>query len=624
MPPANPGLVDAVRQSLARHAPFDALEPGVLANLAAHLRLGYHARGTIVIGPQAGIADRLYIVKQGSVRGGAASAPAASDTVFSVGEFFPVGALVGRRAVADTYRAEQDTFCWELDAGAFHALMEHSAPFRNFCTNHLSVLLERSHRARSAEAASAAGDQAAMLAPLASLQRREPIWCEPQATLAQVMNVMRQLHVGSMIVCDAQRKPVGIFTTVDLLQRMPLDPRAMDVPISSLMTPDPVSLDAEAPIVDAVLAMARHGFRHVVVTRDGKLAGVVSERDLFALQRKSLGRVGQGVRAAQSIEALSAAAADIRAVTRHLLAQGVGAEHVTQMTSALNDALSQRVIELVARDRLPARWCWLALGSEGRLEQTLATDQDNALLFEGDADARAALLAFAGEVNLALEACGFPLCAGEIMARNPRWCLTLDEWRAQFSGWIRNPQPEALLNAAIFFDFRPLAGDAALAGELREAVLAQARAQPAFLRAMAENALQVRTPLGLLGDFAPPDAGQHAGTIDLKGYGARPIVDVARTLALARGIPATNSAARLRAVAAAGALPGAEAEAAADAFHYIQALRLRRQHLEGSLPKGTENRIDPARLNEVDQRILRAAFRQAALLQERLRADYAL
>jgi CBS domain-containing protein len=365
-----------------------------------------------------------------------------------------------------------------------------------------------------------------------------------------------------------------------------------------------------------------------VVTRDGRLAGVLSERDLFALQRASLGRATERVRAAQSTAQLADAAGEARLLARHLLAQGVDAEHVTQMTSALNDGLTRRLIELAAQRHAPAgRWCWLALGSEGRLEQTLATDQDNALIFaaQGDAEAaRRALLEFANEVNLGLEACGFPLCQGDIMARNPHWCLTLEEWQRVFDNWIRNTLPEALLNAAIFFDFRPIAGESALAGALREAVLAQTRGNPAFGRAMTESALQSRPPLGLLEGFRADEGGSFPGTLDLKAGGARLFVDAARVLSLAHALPPTGTAARLRAAGAAGVLPAQEVTACVDAFHYIQGLRLRRQHLEGALAKGAENRIDPEKLNAVDKRILKAALRQAALLQERLRLDFGL
>ena len=631
MQSANRQLLEVVRRLLAQHPPFDAMEPDALAYLAGRLALAYHPRGALLAAPASGPADRMFIVKQGCIRGSAGAAASAGDSVLGPGECFPIGALVGHRAVVHSYRAEQDTFCWELAAADFHEALARSPRFSAYCTDRLAALLERAQRTRRAEAAAALSDDAGMLAPLGSLLAREPVWCLQDAPLAQVLVAMRDQRVGAMIVCDAQQVPVGIFTTLDALHRVAATGAAAQGPVSAAMTPAPVTLEEDAPVVDAALAMARHGFRHVVVTRGGRLRGVVSERDLFALQRFSLVRVAARMRAADSVAGLSAAAADIRVLSHQFLAQGTDAEHLTQMTSALNDALCRRLVDLVAaRHKLPAHWCWLALGSEGRLEQTLATDQDNALLYEpgaaeGDAAAaRAALLAFAGEVNLGLEACGFPLCPGEIMARNPRWCLTLEEWRARFDGWMRNPLPDALLNAAIFFDFRPVAGDAALAGRLREAVLAQARESPGFLHAMAANALRVRPPLGLLADFAPDDNAEFPGTLDLKAFGARPLVDAARTIALARALSATSTAARLRAAAAAGALPQAEAAAAVDAFHYLQGLRLKHQYVEGGYARGAENRIDPDRLNEVDRRVLKAAFRQAALLQDRLRGDFAL
>jgi CBS domain-containing protein len=184
------------------------------------------------------------------------------------------------------------------------------------------------------------------------------------------------------------------------------------------------------------------------------------------------------------------------------------------------------------------------------------------------------------------------------MARNPRWCLTPAEWRGVFDGWIRHPDPQALLNASIFFDFRALAGEAQLAGELRSAVLGQTRGNRAFCRALAEAALQTRPPLGLLTDFSGDE-------LDLKLLGARPFVDAARVLALAAASPETGTAARLEA---------AGEKTAVDAFHFIQTLRLRSER----------NRVRPAGLSAVDRPVLKAAFRQAALVQERLRLDFAL
>jgi CBS domain-containing protein len=247
----------------------------------------------------------------------------------------------------------------------------------------------------------------------------------------------------------------------------------------------------------------------------------------------------------------------------------------------------------------------VGLGSEGRMEQTLATDQDNAIIFPHGAareEARDRLLAFAAEVNDTLAECGFPLCKGDIMARNPRWCLTLDEWKDRFDDWMRNANPTALLNSAIFFDLRPLHGAEALARELRAFLLGNVVRRPAFLRQMAANALEVRPPVGFFDDL---DA------IDLKLHASRPFVDAARILSLAAGVDATSTTARLRLAGPAMRMGEDEVAATVQAFHFVQLLRLRRQ-------------VEAAEMSSLDRRILKEALRQARKLQNRIALEYQL
>jgi CBS domain-containing protein len=308
----------------------------------------------------------------------------------------------------------------------------------------------------------------------------------------------------------------------------------------------------------------------------------------------------------------------------------VAAEPLTQFVSALNDAVTERAIELALRDHdvADSGFCWMGLGSEGRNEQTLATDQDNAIIFpdrEGqDREAtRKRLLEFADAVNLALDACGFPLCKGNIMARNPAWCLSLAEWFQRFDDWIRNSDPEALLNASIFFDFRALHGDATLVDRLREFLLASVKDRPVFLRQMAANALQSRPPLGLFGDIVVD--GEEGGTIDLKKQVSRVFVDCVRILALAGGVGAVSTSERLRATGPKIRMSDDEVATAIDAFQFVQMLRL---HAQDDLNRGEgasePNRIDPEGLNSLDRRILREAMRQARKLQNRIALDYQL
>jgi len=602
------------------------MEPEALRFLASRLKLAYHAAGASIAGPGGGAADRLHIVKQGTVRGSPATGMRAEklvDLVHGPGECFPVGALIGRRETAYQYRADSDVFAYELAAEDFHALVGRSPRFQRFCTDHLASLLAQSHRALRAQAAEALMDESRMLMPLRGLVRRAAVSCAPGTPIRDVLEAMHAHAVGSMVVVDATGAPVGILTQPDVLSRVALAGADLSGPVSCVMTPDPVLVQAEAPVHQAALAMARHGIRHVILVDEGRLAGVVSERDLFSVQRVSLRGTADRISGAADRAALSDAAAAVRALAGSLLAQGLGAEQLTQVISAMNDAIVLRAVRLAAPAHpIAGNWCWIALGSEGRTEQTLSTDQDNALILER-ADDTPSALAFAAVVNETLDACGFPLCRGDIMARNPRWCLTGERWRETFSDWIRNPVPDALMNAAIFFDLRPLAGDARLADTLRGWLLERTAANAGFLRGMAVNALKARPPLGLLREFATDGTPGHPGTLDLKQLGVRPSIDAARVWALSRGLPQTSTAERLREAARAGILPADEAASAVDAFHFLQAMRLRHQHFQRPAA-GAENRIDPEKLNSLDRRILKEAFRHAAKLQERLRLDFQL
>jgi len=602
-PTSESPLVSTTIAELRRYAPFDEMEPEAIGFLAARLRIAYYPRGTSILGPESGEVDRLYLIRQGAVR----RSRGGPEITLSPGECFPIGALIGRRATVYSYQREEDTFSWELTAEDFHRLLATSPRFHAFCSNPLAVLLERSNRALREQAGEGLLDAAGMLAPLRAALARAPISCMPETSIGEVLKTMQGKRVGSMVVVDAGRRPIGIFTQPDALARVALPQIALTQPISQVMSRDPVALEEDATLAEAAIAMARHGIRHVVVTRQGKFSGVISERDLFALQRVTLAHTSQRIQLANTLEELMAAAGDVRKLARQLLAQGVAAEHLTAVASALNDALTQRLIAIVAaRYNLSGPWCWLALGSEGRMEQTFATDQDNALIY-ADAAAKSAFLAFADEVNHGLAACGFPLCTGDVMASNPRWCLTATEWRGVFRQWIEHPERDVLLDASIFFDFRPLAGDARLATELREQVSAMVKERATIWRALAHHALRIKLPLGVLRDFASDEP------FDLKLYGALTFVEAARVLALAHGVADTGTAARLRAT-----LSAEDADAAVSAFHYVQALRLKRQ----ALRQGDPNHVAPGALNAIDRRVLREALRQAAMLQDVLRVHY--
>ena len=324
---------------------------------------------------------------------------------------------------------------------------------------------------------------------------------------------------------------------------------------------------------------------------------------------------------------LRLAARAIQALAQRLVEQAPAAERLTRLISALNDALTRRVIELAGAQALPEslRWCWISLGSEGRQEQTLSSDQDNGIIFTGGgpADAlRARLLPLARRINETLDDCGFPLCSGNIMASNPQWCLSLAEWRQCFADWIIEGDPQALLNASIFFDLRPLHGEVALAQELLAWLGGQAAGNSRFLFQMAANALRREAPLGLLRSFVLEKKGPYAGTIDLKLHGVTLFVDAARIYGLASGAGAANTAERLRLAVMAHQLHPDDADEWIDAFYVIQMLRLKHQHRHYAGATQMHNHVDPDLLDGPERHALLGALRQARRLQQRLALDY--
>lgn len=465
--------------------------------------------------------------------------------------------------------------------------------------------------------------------PLSAAMRRDPVSCSPDTPVRTVLETMHSRGIGSMIVIAADRSPIGIFTLRDVLDRVALADSALDRPISAVMTSDIYTLPATATAYEAALAMLRHGIRHILVVDSAKLVGLVSEKDLFSLQRVSMRQLAGAIRDARDLGRLVEFSGEVREHARKLLSQGVAAEPLTQFIASLNDLLTQRIIDLEFRDLRSSgvRYCWIALGSEGRYEQTLYTDQDNGIIFAGGGSveaARSKLLPYAQRVNQALDQCGFPLCKGNIMAGNARWCLSLDEWQHRFANWIDTGNPEALLHGAIFFDFRALHGDATLSDALREWLMQHAQHTPRFLHQMAGNALRNRPPLGVFRDFVTSSGGDSPNTVDLKLNGATLFADAARIYSLAAGIASTNTCQRLRRFGALRALPRLEVQAWVDAFLYIQILRLRQQHSNSLAGLPLNNRLNPDHLNLLERRILKEALRQARGLQSRLALNYQL
>ncbi|WP_310448868.1 DUF294 nucleotidyltransferase-like domain-containing protein [Sulfuritalea sp.] len=617
---------------LRQHAPFKDMGAFALDALASSLTPVTVPGGGLILTPRDMPPD-LFIIQAGRVQARQAGDVNLTDQpLYELlpGQSFPLAAVAAKRSAINVYSAVEDVQLWRLASADFFKLLLGSCEFNRFVLDHVAGLLDAARRQIEIQFGQRNVDQQPLNSQLSAFLRPAVISVTPQTPIRQAMETMVQAKVGSVIVTDADNRSLGIFTQSDALRRVVIPDYPTAAPIEEVMTTAPVTIPAHATAYDAMLAMATHGIRHLVIVDAGeRVAGVVSERDLFAMQRIGLRNVRRVIEAAADIDSLSQAAGDVRRLCLNMLGQGVSAEQLTQFISGLNDNLTRRVIEinLAQHDLFGLDWAWLAFGSEGRDEQTFSTDQDNGIIFIcpdfADRDAlQLRFLDFARDVNQGLARCGFPLCKGNIMASNPLWCLTQDEWQERFTQWIRAPEPEALLNATIFFDFRPLYGNLALAKALRKWLLGMTDSARLFLRLMAENALKSAPPLGVIRDFVYDSKADFPHTLDLKAFGARPVVDAARIIALANGIAHSSTVERLRAAALQKLLGNDDVHAVIEGFFFIQQLRLQNQR--GGTAPGGENRIDPDQLNELDRQVLKEAFKQVKRLQSRLQLEYRL
>ncbi|AZF29025.1 putative signal-transduction protein, cAMP-binding [Pseudomonas sp. R4-35-07] len=617
-------------QFLQRFPPFNQMEQAHLAFLVEQCQLRFYGPGDSILKPSGGPVEHFYIVKQGRVVG---ERPDSADTTFEIttGECFPLAALLGERATRTEHKACEDTFCLQLNKMAFIKLFALSSPFRDFALRGVSSLLDQVNQQVQQKAVETLGTQYSLNTRLGELAMRHPVTCSPDTALREAVRLMHEQQVGSIVIVDEHKAPLGIFTLRDLRQVVADGTGDFSQGIAGHMTQAPFFLSPDHSAFDAAIAMTERHIAHVCLVQDRRLCGVVSERDLFSLQRVDLVHLARTIRNASRVEQLVAIRGEIGQLVERMLAHGASSTQITHIITLLNDHTVCRVIELTLAERgdpgVP--FSWLCFGSEGRREQTLYTDQDNGILFEAKdaveaADIRERLLPLAQQINQSLALCGFSLCKGNIMAGNPELCLSRAEWARRFGAFIREATPENLLGSSIYFDLRVVWGDEQGCEQLRQGILDQVADNRLFQRMLAENALRQRPPVGRFREFVLTRKSGEKATLDLKVQGLTPFVDGARLLALAHGVHANNTLERLRQLVAKGVIEPLDGAAYEEAYHFIQQTRMQQHQVQTRENQPYSNRVDPDSLNHLDRRILRESLRQAQRLQSSLTLRYQL
>jgi CBS domain-containing protein len=393
------------------------------------------------------------------------------------------------------------------------------------------------------------------------------------------------------------------------------------------------AVSPDALVFEALVEMTRRNIHHLVVIEAGRVVGVVSSHDLLMLQASAPLELTRRLEACDSVGALAEVMPALTDAVRQLFAQGLSGYQMGRIVTELNDCVIRRVLALIERafsaagqGPAPVAYCWMVLGSEGRREQTLRTDQDNALVYEDPPPglkhtAHEYFHRFTERAIANLIALGYPRCPGGSMASNPRWCQPLPVWRQYFADWVREPVAQNLLYASIYFDLRPVAGAEHLASALREEIRTQAGAWRSFPRYLAKLAVSQGLPLGLFSRFRVERQNSRRG-INVKLNGLLIPINALRAYAIDLGLDEVNTLERLEAARARGCFSEREVEDVRGAYESMFHLRLRHQLDRLAVGQPPDNFIDPYALSRSDQGRLKEAFRAIRRLQGKLETRY--
>lgn len=595
---------------LSRHEPFTALSDPLRDALSQAIEIRYFPRGSDII--EAGAPNaHLGIVRSGAVElrlgGTELSARLGEGHCFGYPSLLRDG--VARNAVV----ALEDTLLYRLPAENFHALNGESEAFRSF------FIADENSRLRRAveriETRRDGGDSGPVQVQVGDLlRRRDVVSAHPETPVRDAARLMTEADVSTLPLI-ADDRLVGIVTDKDLRRRVLGAGRSPDTPVETIMTADPITVSADDDMLSAMLTMSERNIHHLPVTgANDALIGVLGASDLLNRFGTSAVHVVSRVRGAADAEAVAEAAARLPQALIHLVDSGVDAEHVSRFVSSIGEAAHQRLLTL-AQDALgpaPLPFALAIFGSLARQEQALGSDQDNGFIFGEGYDPAAHDAYFselAARLSDGLNAAGYIYCPGDIMATNSRYRKGATDWMADYENWITAPDPDAILNATIFFDLRGIAGDTGLVDALRDDIYAKARDNGIFLSFIARAAAKNRVPLGFFRTFVLDHDEREGDVLDLKHQAIAPIVDIARVYALAGGIAEANSKARLAAAASEGVIGEGAAADLADCFDFVRGVRFRHQAAQIRNGDPPTNKLAPAGLSRFEREHLKDAFK---------------
>ncbi|QFU00691.1 Putative nucleotidyltransferase substrate binding domain protein [Halomonas sp. THAF5a] len=620
-----------IRQHMGRFPPFEGLSDDLLDEVAGQVEVAYFKAGSDVLTLDQEVHDFCYI------RSGAVEVYRRGGELYNrlgEGDIFGHFSLLRNRRARFPAKAMEDTLIYFIPEAVFYQLCEADEHFADF------VEVERPRLESTVEEHKKQNDM--MITRVRKLVSRYPVMVEASTTVQEAARLISDYQASAVLVLDAPGdnprytfrdsegrawQVKGILTDSDFRTRVVAEGRPADTPVGEVIAHQLIAVQSDESVHEAMLCMLRNNIHHLPVMHRRSPVGIVHLSDIIRYETQSSLYLVSNIFHQSSSEGLARLTPDVNAAFVRLVEEGADSRMIGVALSTIGRSLSRRLLELAEAELgpPPVPYCLMALGSMARNEQSIVTDQDNALVLSDDFDPEQHddyFLALATRLSDGLAACGYAYCKGDIMATNPRWRQPLAVWKRYFREWIQEPTPERLLHSSIFFDLDTVFGDNPLVEQLQDLVAELAPRHPRFLASMARNALGRTPPLGFFRTFVMEKDGKHNNSINLKRRGTAPMVDLIRVHALACGSRAQNSFERLEDIDRTQLLAPGVSDRLRYALEFLSMSRIRHQVIDLQHELAPDNNIEPENVSDTERHNLKDAFQVLSNAQKFLKFRY--
>lgn len=529
--------------------PFELLSSGELHHIANQITVQYNTRGEVLFREGESCNPWFYFIQEGAVE--IYQDDSGKDIILDrcdEGDLFGLRPVFAGEAYQISARTIEECIFYLIPIKDLLPLIESNSKIREYL---LQSLASNTHtpfaRAVNQDESTTETNISTYPPDLHELQKvnysKKLVYCSKETSVKALAELMNQNRVGSVVVLENQI-PVGIVTDKDIRVQIATGQWDINAPVERIMNSPVICYSSALTVAQANLAMMKHGISHLCITEDGtpntKATGIVSEHDLIVSQGNNPFYLMKAIARARKTKALKKVRRKIMQLLQQYMDSNLPMTHVSRIMFELNDATIKKCIELSLKKMPsppPCRFAWMSLGSQGRKEQLLHTDQDNAIVFEdentGDSThAKSYFLELAKMVNKRLLKLGFDYCPADMMAGNEKWCLSVSEWQQQFTSWVQNPTEDHILLCQVFFDYDISYGDLSLVNALADHIFRTIEQHPLFLPNLARSAVENPSPLGFFRQFLLESNGEYKDFFDLKKRALMPITDAARLLIL--------------------------------------------------------------------------------------------